>query len=175
MKKTLLILTVILGCVFILFSVLGRKGEYLAEKKFWKINKKFVEISRDPKAVPEASFEAILRDYEKFIKKFPHSKLVPLAYIYEGQVYLIKKDYDKSRIKFEEITKKYADKPGICVRAVSEISRTYALEEDWDNLLSTYQRIVRDYPLTGLGFQTPITIAQFYISRNILLHIHACI
>jgi tetratricopeptide (TPR) repeat protein len=166
MKKPIFIFILILVGGFVLLSMIDTKSDYSAEKFIWKINKEFSEVTKDPKTVPDITFDQIAHKYEVFIKKYPDSNLTSGAHILRGRVFMFKKDYEKAREVFEEVRKNYVDKPAIGAQALAETGRTYALEGDTENVLNTYKTMLNDYPLTNLGLETPLRIAQFHAQHK---------
>ena len=166
MKKALGIFALVLAGVYIIFSSLGQKSEYSAERSLWQTNQKFHYVTESPNTTPERTFQEIIQQYENFIKEFPQSKLVPTAEVFLGRVYLVRGEHVKAREQWERVVQSYAQNPDICVQAVSDIGRSYAKEQDWDNVFKTYQRILHDYPLTEPGLETPLLIAQLYVNQK---------
>ena len=166
MKKTLWILAGILTGLFILFSILDNKSEYSAERSLWRINSHYTQIAKDPKVVPEGTFNGLVKQYEIFMKQYPHSRLVPIAKIFLGRVYVIKKDYPTALLKFEEIVNAYAKDPYIAVEALADMGQVYLSQEDGASVLKTYGRILKEYPRTELGLKVPLLIAKFHSDRQ---------
>ena len=166
MKKTIIFSLIILLGLFSLFSVLGRKDEYSAEKDFWHISQDFSKLTKDAKTTPDAAFQNIIIQYNKFIKKFPDSKLLPKIYILKAKAYIFKKEYKEARKNLEDVIIKYKDYPQIVVKALEFILQSYALEGDDEDILKTYDRIIKDYPVTSLGLKSPLLISQFYIQKK---------
>jgi tetratricopeptide (TPR) repeat protein len=166
MKNPLTLLFVCLVSFYIVFTFLGRNSDYAAEKSFWKINKDYERIMREPALVPEITFDELVSEYEKFSVKFPHSHLTPLAQVYIGNVDLSKKDYESARNVFEKIVINYPENKVIGVQAVAGIGSSYALQEDYDNAIRTYDRIIKEYPLSELGFKAPLLKLRYYYKQN---------
>jgi len=166
MKKAYLVFIVILLGVFGVLTALDFRGNYMAERSLWGINNKFAQAARDPKIIPEVAFGQIINEYDQFIIDYPKSSLVPVAHILIGRVYIIKKEYEKARNKYEEVVKLYPDKPNIAVEVVADIARTYALEENSAGVISTYKRVILHYPSTQIGMQTPILLTKLYAVRG---------
>jgi tetratricopeptide (TPR) repeat protein len=169
MKQLVKIFIILAAALYIVLSLLGGKGEYAAEREIWSINKNYIQISRDPKIIPDVTFDKAIKQFNNFLKHHPKSKLNPMAHILIGRLHALKKDYKTSRNKFEEITQIYKDTPNISVRAVSEIGRTYINESDWANLVRTQERIIKEYPLTDIGLVSPILLARFQNEKNGIL------
>ena len=166
MRRTITIFAGILVGLFLAFELLDQKSDFVAEKIMWKINKRFREVTKDTKIVPDAMFDRLYDEYSNFIERFEGSRYVPAAFMFQGQTLIHKKDYDKARNVFEGVISKYSDRPQIAVRAASEIARTYSLQKDDVNILATYQRILDRYPSTVLGLKVPLLIANYYADRN---------
>jgi len=166
MKKTLLIYLAVLAGVFIVLNFIDANGSYEAEKALWKINAQFEQYTKDPKTIPTGAYEGIRKKYQRFIEIHPKSSLVPLADLHIGHTYMAMKNYDKARAYFEDFIKKHADNPVLSVQAAVEITRTYALEENEVGVTKSYDRIIRDFPLTDLGLRTPMLVADFYKHTN---------
>jgi len=166
MKKAVFLFILLLIGSIASLSVLGREGEYVAEKTIWKINRDFEGMAKDPKTTPDAAFDRIIHRYRKFIQKFPNSRLTSSADISAGSVYMFKKDYSKAREELEKVIKKYPDNPKVVVKSMEIILRSYGKEEDGEGVLKTYDRILKDYPATSLGLKIPLLISQFYKNRN---------
>ncbi|VAX35403.1 hypothetical protein MNBD_UNCLBAC01-827 [hydrothermal vent metagenome] len=166
MKKTLIIFFFILIGVFVGLSLADHKSEYIAEKNLWKINKKFNSVTRDTENIPENSLNQLLSDYEKFIIKFPNSNLLSQAHIFVGRLYVYKKDIESAREKFEETIRIFNSIPIVVVKALKEIIHTYKLENDVPNVIKSYERVMKDYPLTSLGLEAPLRIVKLNQKLN---------
>jgi tetratricopeptide (TPR) repeat protein len=166
MNKSALPLIGILVGLFVLLSILDLKGEYPAERALWKINRKFDKYSQDPKAVPEVNFQEVSKGYQSFIRKYPNSKLLPAVYILSGRVFIVQKKYAEGREVFENTLKKYSQDQNVASLVLTEIINSYHEEGNWQGELQTYQRILKDYPLTSIGFNTPLLMAKLYTTQN---------
>lgn len=166
MKKAIFAFIVILVGVFVMFTMLDRDSNFVAERDLWRINNQFAKAARDPQIVPDSTFREIVANYQAFIAKYPGSKLSRVAHILIGRVYMVKGDFGKGREKYEEVAKIYADDPKIAVEAVADIGRTYAMENNAQGVIQNYERMIRDYPLTQHGMQAPILLTRLYASRG---------
>jgi len=166
MRNGLIIGVCILTGIYVLLSVLDYNGQYVAERTLWKLNREFGRLTKDPEGAPPISYNQLIDKYEKFSRKFFGLRVSVLGELFAGKVYVVKKDYQKAREKFEEIFLKTQDQPDIAIQALEEIGNTYALEEDWENLKLTYDRVFNLYPLTETGLQVPLLIAEFYAKRS---------
>lgn len=166
MKKAILIYIGILTGAFVLFSLLDRNSDYTVEQMAWKVQKEYIDILKDPKVVPEQTFNKVIRDYQKIIERYPGSKLTPMIRMLVGNVYHVKKDYETSREKFNEIVKLYPQNRELQAQALSAIGRTYEAQDNWPGARKIYDRIVADYALTRTGLGVPIYIANHYKAQN---------
>ena len=166
MKKVVLIYIGILAGVFVLFSLLDRDSDYAIEQTAWKVQREYIDILKDPKAVPEQTFNKVIRDYQKIIERYPDSKLTPVIRMLVGNLYHVKKDYETSREKFNEIIKLYPQNRELQAQALSAIGKTYETQDNWPGAGKVYDRIVADYALTRTGLGVPIYIANHYKTQN---------
>jgi len=166
MKRCLFVFCSILVGLFIVLSVLGKKGEYAAEKVLWSINQQFDTATRDPESTPAAQYDTIVVLYDQFIEKYPDSNLIPAVKILAAKVLVYKKDYDLAVKRFEAIMMEYRENKSIQVQVLAEIGRAYAYKKDDKMVMATYKRIWKDFPKTDLGLRVPLLIAEFYANRN---------
>jgi len=166
MKKIVLIYIGILAGVFVLFSLLGINSDYAIEQMAWKVQREYLDILKDPKIVPEPTFDKVIKDYQKIIKRYPNSKLTPGIRMLVGNVYHVKKDYETSRKKFNEIIKLYPESKELQAQALSAIGRTYEAQDNWPGARKIYDRIMAEYTLTLTGLGIPLYIANHYKGVN---------
>lgn len=166
MKKVVLIYIGILAGVFVLFSLLDRNSDYAVEQMAWKVQREYMDILKDPKVVPEQTFNKVIRDYQKIIERYPDSKLTPVIRMLVGNLYHVKKDYETSREKFNEVIKLYPQNRELQAQALSAIGRTYEAQDNWPGARKVYDRIVADHALTRTGLGVPIYIANHYKAQN---------
>ena len=166
MKKAILVYIAILAGVFVLFSLLGLNSDYAIEQMAWKIQKEYLDILKDPKVVPDQTFDEVIKGYQKIIERYPNSRLTPGIRMLVGHVCYLKKDYETARAKFNEIIQLYPDNKGLQAEAFSAIGRTYEAQDNWPAARKTYDHIITDYPLTQTGLGVPLYIANHYKEQN---------
>ncbi|MBF0532580.1 MAG: tetratricopeptide repeat protein [Candidatus Omnitrophica bacterium] len=162
MKKTLILYIEILVGLGLVLMVFNINGDYAAEKQLWRIDREFATIAQDPKASPDAAYDRVIKKYEHFIKRFAHSRLQPLGYIFLGRVYSTHQDYRHGRSIFETAIARNKDKSTICLMALSEIGKTYVLEQNFPKVLETYDRVFKSYPQSDIGWRVPLLKASIY-------------
>ncbi len=166
MKKAFISYLVILIGVFVFFSFSDLNGEYVIERKLWKIQHQLIDIAKDPQAVPDFKFDEVANQYQKIIDKYPDSRLIRNVYISLGRLYLLKKDYATAREKFYLIIEKYPDNKELSAEALLFVGKTYEVEGDWPQAYKIYQDIINNYPVTMTGLSVPIYIANYYKRQN---------
>ena len=107
MRNTIITYLAILAGVFAVFSLLDRKGDYVIEKKLWKIHREYADMTKDPSVIPDYKFNEIADRYQKIINNYPNSRLVKGIYILIGRIHMIKEDYETAREKYNIIIEKY--------------------------------------------------------------------
>jgi len=121
MKRILSIYLVILLGIFVFFSLVDKKSDFIVEKKIWKIYQQQVDIAKDPIAVPHISFERVINGYKDIIRVHPNSHLIPGLHIRVGEMYILKKDYERARSIFYELIKSYPDRKEIMAEALFKV------------------------------------------------------
>jgi tetratricopeptide (TPR) repeat protein len=166
MKRALIVFSLILVGLFAFLLLLGRKGDYVVEKKAWKLYQKHLDIAKDPAVIPDQTFEEVIAEYETIIQEYPGSRLTPGLRIRLGEIYSLKKDYEKARGVFEEIIKIYPNDQELSAEAIFKIGETYELNGDWAKASQTYTSIITQYPETETALGVPIYIAGYYKELN---------
>ncbi|MDE2009764.1 MAG: tetratricopeptide repeat protein [Candidatus Omnitrophica bacterium] len=160
MKKLIIRLLIVLVAVYVLLSLLDFKGEYSAERSLWHINQQMNLLEQEPEAVPDFTFEQIIRRYRDFIKAYSHSPLVPQAYMWIAKVDLVRKNYDAARKVYAEIPAAFPHDPQHIAEAMAAIGETYEVQKDWPQAQEQYQKTIRLYPTTVVGLKLPLYIAS---------------
>lgn len=166
MKKAILIYIGILIGVFVLFSLLSINSDYAIEQMAWKVQKEYLDILKDPKVIPEQTFDNVINGYQKIIKRYPDSKLTQGIRMLLAHVYYLKKDYKTSRAKFTEVIELYPDNKELQAEAMGAVGRTYEAQDNWPGARKVYDRIMAEYTLTRTGLGIPIYIANHYKETN---------
>jgi len=166
MKKTLTIYLSVLVVLFIVFSILGRGGDYAVEQKLWKINQQYVEVAKDPGTVSDNTYNSIITQYRDVIKKYSESNVIKGVYLLLGEVYLLKSDYETARKTYEEMMNKYSGDKALASEGYARIARSYELENNWAKSEEIYMRMIQEYPLTDVGLGASLYIANYYRKNN---------
>ena len=166
MKKILFIYSAILLGIFIVLSVSDKKSDYMVEKKVWKIYKQHLDIAKDPNVIPDKNFEKVIGEYKSVIQSYPNSRLTPGLHIHIVEMYILRKDYEGARSVFYELIKSHPDNKEIAAEALFKVGGTYETADNWPEAYEMYQNVIREYPLTNVGLNTPIHIANYYRNQN---------
>jgi len=160
-KKTLTIFLAVIAGIYLVLSLFDR-GEYAVEKRMWRLKKQFSLLAQDPKAVPEKQFENVAEKYRKLARKYPKSAYAPAMLLQAGNVYMLNQDYVKAREAFQVVVEKFSDNDDAGAAALLGIGASYAGEKNLSQAVKTYRKIMAAYPLTDIGLNMPIYIANYY-------------
>jgi len=166
MNKFLIIWASIFIGFYLLFSALDQQGEFALEKRLWKINKQFEEVTKDPDVVPDQKFDHIIDQYTQMIKNNPDSKLVERIILRIGEVYVMRKNYEMARVQFRLAVEKYPLKKELSAEAIYRVGQTYEITNEWSKAKKTYDEVIEKYPKTIMGLTIPTYIAQRYKSKG---------
>ena len=166
MKKALISYLVILIGLFVLLSVLDSGGEYAAEKKVWKIQRRFSEIAKDPGSVPDLKYDEVIGELRETVNEYPDSRLVPDLYVFLGRLYAMKKDYAAAREQFRTIIRKYPDDKDASANALFSVGKTYEAGDNWTKAYGTYKSILEKYPETNVALGVPLYIARYHKGKG---------
>jgi len=165
MKRTLIILGVIILAVFIALSVMD-KSDYKIEKKLWRIQKRFNKIARDPVSAPSQEYDAVEKLYAAVIDDHPETTLLPNIYLQISRLYGMKKEYNKARLVLEECMLRFSDNQKFMPEAIINVAMLYEAEGNEKGVLETFERVKKEYPLTEIGLTTPLNIVNYYTRAN---------
>ena len=161
MKKTVLAFIIILVGMFLFLSLIDT-SDYVAGKKLWRGNKRFVEIARDPNVVPKQEFENLADSYTTILADYPDSQFVPLIKFQIGKLLTLKGSYGEARKSFAEIAEQYAGNSDMCTRALLYVGMTYEKEARGKEAIKIYKKIMSAYPRTDIGLRMPMLIMRYY-------------
>ncbi|HSV43998.1 MAG TPA: tetratricopeptide repeat protein [Candidatus Bathyarchaeia archaeon] len=161
MKRKIFIFIGVLLAIYIVLTLLDQ-GEYRIEKQLWRMREKYNAVVKDPKAVPDAQFEAVILGYAKLIKRYPDSSYIPQMYSSIGSLYAINKRYEDARKTFGQIVATFADDPTVVSKAMMDIGATYQAEGKQQKAIDVYNRIWEKYGKTEIGFMMPLYMAGIY-------------
>jgi len=159
MKISLVLLPALLFFIFVFFSAIDR-SEYVLEKKMWKIQQQFT-VEAQYGILSKEKSEYLTTMYRNLIQQYPKSGLLPQIYIRIGQIYAVNKDFEKARTSYSEALQRFPQQKDLCSEALLDIGLTYEKENKVAMALETYRQVVKNYPLTDVGLNMPLYIANY--------------
>ncbi len=166
MKKTIIILCIILIGVFGILTFLSQKDDFAAEKMLWKADRQFAKMVKSTESFPDQAFERLAGQYRAVITRFPDSKFTPQTHIILGRVYLIKKDYEKAKEIFSSICPKFPNNRNICALAMVSVGKVQEAQGNWEEAEKIYKEMIQKYPQTEEGLSGPLYIAKYYENKG---------
>lgn len=136
--------------------------QYAIERQYYRLSKQAGKVFNNPHAVPPRELNRVVKALQNFAKKHPNSNLGLDAEFNIARLYIVKEEYDKARAYLNGMLKEYAKSGAICSEARFLIGSSYEIQDNWNQALEQYKKIVKDYPLTLRGLNMPIYIAQHY-------------
>lgn len=166
MRKVFILYLVLLLGLFALLFTWDRKGDYVIEKKIWRLYQQQLDIAKDPAVIPDRTFEDLVIEYRKVIARYPDSALTSGIYLRLGEIYGFKGDYEAAREAFNEAIGLYPDDREFSAEALLRIGKTYESEQDWVEASKIYNRVISEYSETDTAMGVPVYIANYYKGRN---------
>ena len=170
MKKTILLLIILIIGVYVSLRFLAKNDDYAIEKILWGLNNEIIDLAKDPKAVPPDQFDSVIERCRKVIAEYPDSKIILKPYLDVARLYTLKEDYATSRIEYARAIDNFEENHEVVAGIMSSIGRTYEMEENWKSANEVYQRIIKDYSGTRVGLNMPLYIAYHYRQLNDYTH-----
>ncbi len=165
MKRILTTGLAVLAGLFLVLSAVDR-SDYGIEKRLWHLQKKFARLARDPAVVPAREFESLARQYQRIIRENPQASLGGQILLQQGKVYTLKKDFVKARDSFRAVLERYPENSSLSAEALFNVGVTYEREGNAGEALRIYQTIQEKYPLTGVGLNIPLYVANYYLRSH---------
>lgn len=156
----------VLAAAFIVFSLFDINGDYVVERKIWKINHKYSGVIKNHETASPQVLEQVVKEYRGVIRQYGRSKAIPGVYLVLARIYLLKGDLDKAREIAGELLKRFPDYRELCAEAASLVAKTYEADKDWPRAKEIYQKVIAEYPTTSVGLVTPLYIANYYQVQN---------
>ncbi len=165
MRKIIIGPIIILVAIYAVLTLVSSKGEYVAEKLFYKATKAYNKIQINPDVAPPKMLASVERDLKTVIKKYPKTKPAKVAYITLAEIYLKDKKYDESIKVLDAFISSEDKNIALLSRAYFLKGTAYEKQDKWDKALKEFTTLKDKYINTPLGLQVPIYIAQYY-KRN---------
>ncbi len=152
--------TIVVMGMLVLLSGCG--GNYNAEKMFWQIRKNHNEVLINTEKVSEDEFKAGILELEKLTTRFPGWAKAAEIQFRMGEMYVVRKDFQKAREAIKKVIINYPEKTELCARARFTIGKLNEKDGEWEKALVEYNIIIERFPNTFTGLQIPLYIADYY-------------
>lgn len=160
-------LTVFCSSLLVVFLLSGcANDQYAIEKEYWWAKKQAEKVFKNPEGSPPFELEQAIKKLNKFSQKYQKSNLAIDAEFNISRLYLVKKEYDKSRAQLKLMLGKHKELKAICSDALFFIGKAYEAEDKWGMALEQYKKVIQLYPETLRGFDLPVYIAGYYRAKH---------
>jgi tetratricopeptide (TPR) repeat protein len=166
MRKVIITLILILIVVYAGLSILNWRGEYSAERIFYRAIKANEKVLINPDVAPPGLLAYVEKNLQTLLKKYPHTKTVKGARLALAEFYLNRKRYDEAQAVLDKII-------GIEKEDLSMLSKAhfvkgviYEKRDEWDKALEEYETLKDELTETALGLQIPLYIGSHYAERG---------
>ena len=167
MKKLIIISIGILVGLFIILSLVSPRGEYAAEKLFYRVKKTYDKIKLNPDVPSPKLLASVERNLQKIINKYPKTEVAKTAHTVLGEIYLSDKKYDKAieiLDRFISINSGSAEDKdkALLSRAHFLKAAAYEKQKKQSEALKEFAILKDKFANTPLGLQTPLYIAHYH-------------
>lgn len=162
MKKIIFILSVILIAVYAVLSILGSKGEYAAEKVFYRVLKAKGEIALNPDVIPPALFESAEIDLHTILEKYSTTNTAKSAQVVLPELYILNKRYDEAINALDNIINNSKQDKIALSEAIFIKGTVYERREQHNEALNQYGILRHEYADTPLGVQVLLYIGDYH-------------
>lgn len=151
-----------IALVYCALILAGCSASYHGERWFWKAQHLQTSVAKDlSKATPE-QFAKLIEAFQLVTTKAPETIWAARAQTMVGSLYATQKEYAKARAALALVLQEYNQYQDVVLAARIAISKTYEVEQDWDNAIKSYQEISDYHPWSTVGLQVPLSIAAKY-------------
>ena len=92
-------------------------------------------------------YDESARKFQSFVETYPKSSLVPNAYFWLGESYMMLKDYDKAILYFQELLDKYPKNP-MAPKALLSQADAFSATKDKKSSMTVLKKVIKLYPKT---------------------------
>lgn len=150
----------LLAAGFSLWLICGCSSSYNGERLYWRAEKVNATIAKDPaKAAPEAVNE-VIRAFERVIKEAPGTLSAARAQFAIGSLHWVRKEDDQALEAYQRVVRNHSRYRSLDFAARQALAKIYERQGQHDALITLYGEIAETYPLTSLGLQAPLAIAE---------------
>lgn len=140
-----------------LILLAGCKGEYYAEKDFYRASKVLKQAEKT------GNYDEAIRAFEKVADNNPATLKAPQSLLIAAELKIKKKkDYEGARQTFTKVVRTYNKQGTYGVDAQYRIAELYELEGKWDKAEGSYWNTAEYYTLRQKGLYAPIQVLLHY-------------
>ena len=145
----------------------GCSERYKIERMIWKAEKAAEPIFAQAGNVSDFEFDQAIGLYNNIINNTPaDSKYVYTSRMRLGNLYTLKKSFDKAREIYDIIIFAHQGRPELVAPALFRKGQTYQAEGNWPGALTIFQDIIEQYPRTQEAVSIPLYIARYYVTEG---------
>lgn len=155
----------ILTLLLALFLVSGcADNRFGSEKLFWQAEQVAAKIAENktPESLTGEDIAEIISAYRKVVKQFPVEPLAAKAQFVMVNIYISQKEYEKAHQELRRVIENFSYQSRIAAAAQFAIGEIFELQGKSKKAFAEYEKVTDLYPLSALGFSTPLYIAQYY-------------
>ena len=152
------------------------KGEFKEAITVWDgIDKDYPSSSIAAKAIlTKASIyesklkntDSAIKEYERFIKRYPKSKTTPEVRFKVAMLYLESSRINKAKDAFRSLLDDYSSNKKISLKSLLGLSLCYRKEADTKKVIETYDRIRKEYSKSRAALSIPFLMGQYYLEEK---------
>jgi len=163
MKKTILILAIILLAVPLLLAIFTSNNEYAAERLFYKASRVYNKIKANPDVAPPLMLGTIEKNLKTIIEKHPETETAKSVHIVLAEFYTTYKRYDEAIRALDRAISTYDEKDALLLSNAYFLKGvTYERQGRWGKALGEFAVLKDSFSGTPLGLQIPLYIAEHY-------------
>lgn len=166
MKKTLIFLYLCLAAAAGAALVSNWKGPYLGERTLWHLSRQYDAVVRNTTGTPTQTYEELLTDLGKFIKRFAPQKVTSVGYILRARLMTIQGKHAEAEREIGAALNAFAADEAIVIQLLLEQAQMYAIAGNTQGVFDTYQRIIKEHTLTRYGLQGPLILAKYFVNKR---------
>ncbi|MBF0331128.1 MAG: tetratricopeptide repeat protein [Candidatus Omnitrophica bacterium] len=141
------------------------QDQYAIERQYYRVQQQAKNIFTNPDATPPNELATTVDALNEFMLKYPTSNIAVESQFTIAQLYVVTKAYDKAHEQLKKIKSAFDKVDVIGAEAVFMRGAAYEDEKNWAAALEQYQAVIKSYPITPKGMETPYYIAMHYKSK----------
>lgn len=166
MKKTVIILVLVLVGVSATLALVSSNDEYAAERILYHAMKTNSKILKNPDVAPPGMLASVEADLKKILTRYPKTGVIKMTHFTLAEFYLANKKFDKAISLLNEIIGRYKNDVLMISRAQFLKGYAYEAQDKWPAALKEYTILKDKYSFTTLGLQMPLYIGKHYMTKG---------